>query len=121
VARFLEAHPRVQSVAYPFLESFPQYELARRQQRSGGGLVTFEVEGGADAGVRVMTSVRLCKLAENLGAVETLVTHPASMTHAAVPVEQREAPGITDGLVRLSVGLEDPADIIADLEQALAF
>jgi cystathionine beta-lyase/cystathionine gamma-synthase len=121
VARYLEAHPRVQSVAYPFLESFPQYDLARRQQRSGGGLVAFEVEGGAAAGERVMNSVRLCKLAENLGAVETLVTHPASMTHAAVPIEQREAAGITDGLVRLSVGLEDPADVIADLEQALAF
>jgi methionine-gamma-lyase len=121
VARYLEAHPRVGHVAYPFLESFPQYELARRQQRSGGGLIAVELEGGVDAGVRLMNGVRLCALAENLGAVETLVTHPASMTHAAVPREQREAAGITDGLVRLSIGLEDPADVIADLEQALAF
>jgi cystathionine beta-lyase/cystathionine gamma-synthase len=120
VARYLEAHPRVCSVAYPFLESFPQYDLARRQQRSGGGLVAFEVEGGVEAGVRVMNSVRLCKLAENLGAVESLVTHPASMTHAAVPAAQREVAGITDGLVRLSVGLEDAADLVADLERALA-
>lgn len=121
VARFLEAHPRIRNVAYPFLESFAQYDLARRQQKSGGGLIAFEVEGGTDAGIRLMNSLRLCKLAENLGAVETLVTHPASMTHAAVPAEQREATGITDGLVRLSVGLEDAADIVADLEQALAF
>jgi cystathionine beta-lyase/cystathionine gamma-synthase len=120
VARFLDAHPRVRHVAYPFLETFPQYDLARRQQRGGGGLVAFEVEGGAAAGVRLMNGVRLCKLAENLGAVETLVTHPASMTHAAGPAAQREAAGITDGLVRLSVGLEDPADVIADLERALA-
>jgi cystathionine beta-lyase/cystathionine gamma-synthase len=120
VARYLEAHPRVRDVAYPFLESFPQYEIARRQQRAGGGLISFEVEGGVEAGTRLMNSVRLCKLAENLGAVETLVTHPASMTHAAVPAAQREAAGITDGLVRLSVGLEDPADVIADLERALA-
>ncbi|HEU5321014.1 MAG TPA: PLP-dependent transferase, partial [Methylomirabilota bacterium] len=105
VARFLEKHPRVTRLLYPGLESFPQYELARRQQRSGGALLAFEVEGGEEGGVRVMNSVRLCALAENLGAAETLITHPASMTHAAVPVEQRLATGITDGLVRLSVGL----------------
>jgi cystathionine beta-lyase/cystathionine gamma-synthase len=120
IARYLEAHPRVRSVSYPFLESFPQYNLARRQQRAGGGLVAFELDGGAAAGARLMSSVRLCKLADNLGAVESLVTHPASMRHAAVPAAQREATGITDGLVRLSVGLEDPADVVADLERALA-
>ena len=119
VARFLSEHPRVRGLAYPGLESFPQYELARRQQVGGGALIAFEVEGGAEAGVRLMNSVRLCSLAENLGAAETLITHPASMTHASVPPGQREAAGITDGLVRLSVGLEDPADLIADLEQAL--
>jgi methionine-gamma-lyase len=81
--------------------------------------MAFEVEGGTEAGIRVMNSVRLCALAENLGAAETLVTHPASMTHAAVPVEQRLATGITDGLIRISVGLENPDDLIADLRQAL--
>jgi cystathionine beta-lyase/cystathionine gamma-synthase len=119
VARFLESHPRVTKILYPGLESFPQYELARRQQGSGGALMAFEVEGGTAAGVRVMNGVRLCALAENLGAAETLVTHPASMTHAAVPVEQRLATGITDGLIRISVGLENPGDIIADLRRAL--
>ncbi|HWQ35297.1 MAG TPA: PLP-dependent aspartate aminotransferase family protein [Blastocatellia bacterium] len=119
IAQFLERHPRVTRLAYPGLESFPQYELARRQQRSGGALIAFEVEGGVDAGIRLMNSVRLCSLAENLGSAETLITHPVSMTHAAVPPEQRAAAGITDGLVRLSVGLENPEDIIADLEQAL--
>ncbi|MEO6191384.1 MAG: PLP-dependent aspartate aminotransferase family protein [Thermoanaerobaculia bacterium] len=119
VARFLESHPRVTKILYPGLESFPQYALARRQQGSGGALMAFEVEGGAEAGVRVMNGVRLCALAENLGAAETLVTHPASMTHAAVPLEQRLATGITDGLIRISVGLENPDDIIADLRRAL--
>jgi cystathionine beta-lyase/cystathionine gamma-synthase len=119
VARFLESHPRVERVAYPFLDSFPQVELARRQQKNGGGMIAFEVVGGTAAGMKMMSSVRLCSLAENLGAVETLVTHPASMTHASIPPAEREAIGITDGLVRLSVGLEDPNDLIADLEQAL--
>ncbi len=119
VARFLKAHDRVTKVLYPGLESFPQFELAQRQQTSGGALIAFEVEGGVEAGIRLMNRVRLCALAENLGAAETLITHPASMTHADVPAEQREAAGITDGLVRLSVGLEDPLDLIADLVQAL--
>jgi cystathionine beta-lyase/cystathionine gamma-synthase len=119
IARFLESHPRVERVAYPFLDSFPQLELARRQQRNGGGMIAFEVRGGSAAGIRVMNAVRLCSLAENLGAVETLITHPATMTHAPIPPAEREAIGITDGLVRLSVGLEDPNDLIADLERAL--
>jgi cystathionine beta-lyase/cystathionine gamma-synthase len=119
VAQFLESHPRVTWIAYPGLESFPQYELAQRQQTGSGALLAFEVEGGVEAGVRLMNSVRLCSLAENLGAAETLITHPVSMTHGDVPPEQRAAAGITDGLVRLSVGLENPDDLIADLEQAL--
>lgn len=119
LARFLEEHPRVTKIMYPGLESFPQYELARRQQGSGGALLAFEVEGGTEAGIRVMNNVRLCSLAENLGAAETLVTHPASMTHAAVPAEQREAGGITDGLIRISVGLENADDLINDLRRAL--
>ena len=119
VARFLESHPRITTLHYPGLESFPQHELAKRQQKSGGALIAFEVDGGVDAGIKLMNSVKLCSLAENLGSAETLITHPASMTHAAVQPAQREAAGITDGLVRLSVGLENPDDLIADLEQAL--
>lgn len=119
IAKFLETHPRVTKILYPGLESFPQFELARKQQTSGGALIAFEVEGGVEAGIRLMNSVKLCALAENLGSAETLITHPASMTHADVPVEQREAAGITDGLVRLSVGLEDPLDVIQDLAVAL--
>ena len=120
VARFLEGHPRVVRLLYPGLPSFPQHELARQQQGSGGAILAFEVEGGVEAGIRAMNRVRLCALAENLGAAETIITHPASMTHAAVPAEQRLATGITDGLIRLSVGLEEPDDIIEDLRQALA-
>jgi len=120
VARWLEQHPQVTAVAYPWLESFPQHELARRQQKAGGGMLTFEVEGGTPAALELMRSLQLCALAENLGAVETLATHSASMTHASLTAAERERLGIGEGLVRLSVGLENPADIIADLEQAIA-
>ncbi len=119
VAQFLAAHPKIEKIIYPGLESFPQFDLAQKQQKSGGALIAFEVKGGTEAGIRLMNSVKLCSLAENLGAAETLITHPVSMTHGAVPPEQRAAAGITDGLVRLSVGLENPNDLIADLEQAL--
>jgi len=119
VAEFLASHPLIETVHYPWLENFPQFELAKRQQNAGGGLIAFEVRGGFDAAKEVMNSVRLCSLAENLGSAETLITHPASMTHGDVPKDQRAEAGITDGLVRLSVGLEDPRDIIADLETAL--
>jgi len=119
VAQFLAEHPRIEKIIYPGLESFPQFDLAVKQQTSGGALIAFEVMGGAEAGIRLMNAVKLCSLAENLGAAETLITHPVSMTHGAVPQQQREAAGITDGLVRLSVGLENHADLIADLEQAL--
>ncbi len=120
VARFLERQTQVTKLFYPGLESFPQFELAQRQHKAGGALMAFEVEGGVEAGTRLMNSVRLCALAENLGAAETMITHPASMTHADVPREQRVAAGITDGLVRLSVGLENPEDVISDLDRALA-
>ncbi len=119
VAQFLAEHPKIKKIIYPGLESFPQYDLAQRQQKSGGALIAFEVKGGVGAGIRLMNSVKLCSLAENLGAAETLITHPVSMTHGSVPAEQRAAAGITDGLVRLSVGLENSKDLIADLEQAL--
>lgn len=120
VATWLEAHPAVERVLYPGLASFPQHELALRQHEAHGGILSFEIKAGAEAAITLMNSVKLCSLAENLGAVETLITHPVSMTHADVPVAQRERVGITDGLVRLSVGLESPEDIIADLDQALA-
>jgi cystathionine beta-lyase/cystathionine gamma-synthase len=119
IARFLKAHERVTKVIYPGLPSFPQFDLVQRQQKSGGAMIAFEVAGGVEAGIRLMNSVRLCSLAENLGAAETLITHPVSMTHGDVPPEQRAAAGITDGLTRLSVGLENPDDLIADLDQAL--
>ena len=120
VAPWLESHPAVARVLYPGLPSHPQHETAKRQMKDFSGMITFELKGGFEAGVRLMNRLRLCALAESLGAVETMVTHPASMTHAEVPREHRERCGITDGLVRLSVGIEDPGDIIADLEQALA-
>ena len=119
VAEWLEQRAGVTRVSYPWLDSFPQVELARRQQKTGGGMLTFEVEGGTAPAFELMGSLKLCSLAENLGAVETLVTHSASMTHASLTAEERQALGIYDGLIRLSVGLEEPADIIADLDQAL--
>ncbi len=119
VAEWLQRHPRVTSVTYPWLESFPQAELARRQQKAGGGMLTFEVEGGTEPALDVMRSLELCSLAENLGAVETLATHSASMTHASLTADERSRLGIGDGLIRLSVGLENPQDIIADLDRAI--
>ncbi len=119
VATYLESHPRVDRVCYPGLTSFPQHDLAKQQADGFGALLWFEVVGGLAAGKTVMDSVELWALAENLGAVESLATHPATMTHADVPPGERARVGITDGLVRLSVGLEDPEDLIEDLERAL--
>ncbi|GBC77914.1 Cystathionine gamma-synthase [bacterium HR08] len=119
VARFLAEHPRVERVYYPGLPSHPQYELARRQMSGFGGMVAFDV-GSLERARTVLESVRLCTLAESLGGVETLISHPATMTHASIPREERERLGITDGLIRLSVGCEDVEDIIADLDRALA-
>ena len=119
VAEYLEAHPKVSSVTYPGLPSHPAHETAKKQMSGFSGMISFELTGGISAGKIVMNSVKLAKLAESLGAVETMITHPATMTHADVPKDEREARGLTDGLVRLSVGIENPDDIIADLEQAL--
>lgn len=119
VAKYLEAHPMVERVYYPGLESHPQHELAKKQMLNFGGMIAFEIKGGVEAGRQLMNSVELCTLAVSLGDAETLIQHPASMTHSPVPREERLAAGITDGLVRLSVGLEDAEDIIADLEQAI--
>jgi cystathionine beta-lyase/cystathionine gamma-synthase len=118
VATHLDAHPKVQKVHYPGLPSHPQHELARKQMTGFGGMLAFET-GSLDNARTVLKSVRLCALAESLGGVETLISHPATMTHASVPPEERKRIGITDGLVRISVGIEDVEDLIADLDQAL--
>ena len=119
VAEFLENHPKVKSVSYPGLKSHSGYEVAKEQMDGFSGMISMELEGGISAGTSLMNSVKLCSLAESLGSVETMITHPASMTHVDVPREDRMARGLTDGLVRLSVGIEDKDDIIADLDQAL--
>ncbi len=119
VAEFLEGHSKIDRVLYPGLASHPQHAIAKAQMSGFSGMITFELTGGTEAGKRLMNNVRLCGLAESLGSVETMITHPASMTHVDVPVEDRRKRGLTDGLVRLSVGIEDVEDIIADLESAL--
>jgi len=118
VAAFLEDHPKVQKIYYPGSPSHKQHELAKRQQKGFGSMVSFET-GSLENARAVLESVKLCTLAESLGGVETLICHPATMTHASVAPEVRERLGITDGLVRISVGIEDTEDIIADLDQAL--
>ena len=118
VAAFLAEHPNVQKVYYPGLQSHPQHELAKRQQKGFGGMIAFET-GSLESAKKVLENVRICTLAESLGGVESLISHPATMTHASVPPEKRESLGITDGLVRVSVGIEDIEDIIEDLDQAL--
>ncbi len=119
VAEFLETHSMVERVAYPGLDSFPQKELADRQASGHGSMLWFEVRGGVESGKKLMDTLELWSLAENLGSVESLVTHSVTMTHADMPREERMAAGITDGLVRLSAGLESADDLIIDLKQAL--
>ena len=118
IARFLEDHPRVKQVLYPGLPSHPHHNVAVRQQRGFGAMLSFDVVTLENART-VLNHVKLCSLAESLGGVETLISHPASMTHASVPPETRQRIGITDGLIRISVGIEDVEDLIADLDQAL--
>ncbi len=118
IAQYLNQHPKVRKVYYPGLPTHPQYDLARRQMKGFGGMLAFET-GTLSNARTVLESVRICSLAESLGGVETLISHPATMTHASVPAEVRESLGITDGLVRISVGVEDVDDLIADLDQAL--
>lgn len=120
VAEFLENHPKVASIQFPGLKSFPQYDLAKRQMALPGAMIAFEVKGGIQAGIKLIDSVQLASVAVSLGDAETLIQHPASMTHSPYSPEERLASDITDGLIRLSVGLEDADDIIADLDQALA-
>nr|WP_309760698.1 aminotransferase class I/II-fold pyridoxal phosphate-dependent enzyme [Flavobacterium sp.] len=120
VAEFLENHPKVNKVKYPFLKSHPQYEIAQKQMKLGGNIVAFEIKGGLEAGRAFLDKIKLCSLSPNLGDTRTIVTHPASTTHSKLSVEERLAVSITDGLVRVSVGLETVTDVIADLEQALS-
>ena len=119
VAKFLEGHKNVIKVNYPGLESFPQRELAKKQMDLPGGMIAFEVKGGLEAGKKLLNSLELCTLAVSLGDCETLIQHPASMTHSPYTAEERAEAGISDGLIRISVGLEDPEDIIDDLKQGL--
>ena len=120
VADHLIKHPKVKKVNYPGLASHPQHRLARRQMKGFGAMISFDL-GSLEAARQVLNHVRLCSLAESLGGVETLISHPATMTHASMPAEDRQRIGITDGLVRISVGIEDVEDIIADLDQALKY
>ena len=120
VAEMLEAHPKIERVIHPALPSHPQHELAKRQMRLGGGMVTAFIAGGLEPARRFLERVEIFSLAESLGGVESLIEHPAIMTHASIPADKRRALGIDDGLIRLSVGIEDADDLIADLEQALA-
>ena len=119
VAEFLENNDAVKFVKYPFLKSHPQYEIAKKQMKLGGNIVAFEIKGGIDAGRKFLNSIKMCSLSANLGDSRTIVTHPASTTHGRLSEEDRLEVGITDGLVRCSVGLENVEDIIADLKQAL--
>lgn len=120
VAEFLSKHPKVAKVTYPGLESHPQHALAKRQMKGFGGMLTFEIKGGLPSARRFLETVRIFACAESLGGVESLIEHPAIMTHASIPKENREKLGISDGLIRLSVGIEDGQDLVDDLKQALA-
>jgi len=119
IAEALQAHPLVEWVTYPGLRSFPQYELAARQMKQSGGMIAFELKGGIEMGRRFMNALKLFTRAVSLGDAESLAQHPASMTHSTYTPEQRAHHGISEGLVRLSAGLEDVADLLADVEQAL--
>ncbi|NNK21558.1 MAG: O-succinylhomoserine sulfhydrylase, partial [Flavobacteriaceae bacterium] len=119
LAKYLEKHKRVARVKYPFLPSHPQYALARKQMKAGGCVVAFEIEGGSEAGKRFFDAIQLLSLSANLGDSRSIVTHPASTTHSKLTEEERQASGISPGLVRISVGLEHIDDIIRDISQAL--
>lgn len=119
LAQFLEEHPKVNWVKYPFLASHPQYKVAKKQMRLGGNIVAFEVKGGVSGGKTFFNSIKMCSLSANLGDTRTIVTHPASTTHSKLNDQDKQAVGITNGMVRCSVGLEHIDDIIADLDQAL--
>jgi methionine-gamma-lyase len=119
IAQFLERHPEVNKVNYAGLTSHPDYAIAKKQMKHAGGMLSFELKKGLQGGIDFMNSLKMCVRTVSLGTVDTLLSHPASMSHFGVPKEQREKYGITDGLIRMNVGIENSEDIIADLEQAL--
>lgn len=119
VAEFLSTNEKISLVKYPFLKSHPQYKIAKKQMTLGGNIIAFEIKGGIEAGKKFLNSIKLCSLSANLGDTRTIVTHPASTTHFRLSEEERLAAGITPGLVRVSVGLENVNDVISDLDQAL--
>jgi O-succinylhomoserine sulfhydrylase len=119
LAEHLSSHPEIEFVKYPFLTSHPQYQLAKKQMRLGGGLVTFEVKGGIDRGRKLLNSLEMISHSANLGDTRSIATHPASTTHSKLKEEERLAVGITPGLIRVSCGLENIEDIIEDIESAL--
>ncbi|MDB0602462.1 aminotransferase class I/II-fold pyridoxal phosphate-dependent enzyme [Tenacibaculum maritimum] len=119
IATFLEKHPKVTSVKYPFLKSHPKYNIAKKQMKLGGNIVSFEIQGGINAGRKFINTIKMCSLSANLGDTKTIITHPASTTHNKLSSEERLEAGISDGLIRCSVGLENTIDIINDLKQAL--
>jgi O-succinylhomoserine sulfhydrylase len=119
LAKFLESHPQVELVKYPFLESHPQYEIARKQMKKGGGILSFIIKGGIEAGRRFLDAIEMVSLSANLGDSRTIVTHPASTTHARLTEEERLEVGIKPGLIRISVGLEHIDDITEDIRKAL--
>lgn len=119
LAERLQSNPHIAYVKYPFLPSHPQYDLARRQMRLGGGVITFELKGGIEQGRRFLNSLEMLSHTANLGDTRTIATHPASTTHSKLKEEERQAVGITPGLIRVSVGLEHPDDILRDIEQAI--
>jgi len=119
IAEFLETHPRVERVHYPGLKSHPDHALASKQMLAPGGMIAFELKGGYDAGIALLNRVQIATLAVSLGNTDTLVSHPASMSHVNVPPEIRLQTGVSDGLIRLSVGIENIEDLLADLDQAI--
>jgi O-succinylhomoserine sulfhydrylase len=119
IATYFEQHPNIKWLRYPFLSSHPQYELAKKQMKSGGGLFCFELKGGVEAGRKLIDKLQLCSITANLGDSRTIVTHPASTTHARMSEEERISAGVTPGMIRVSVGLEHYEDVIWDLEKAL--
>ena len=121
IAGYLENHPKVARVYYPYLQSHPDFHLAKQQMSSGGAMIAFELNGGMKAGIALMEHVRISTLAVSLGNVDSLISHPASMTHSPLSAEVRQAMGISDGLVRYSIGIENVEDLISDLDQALSY
>ena len=119
IAKALDGHAKLSSVKYPFLESHPQYDIAKKQMSNGGGIVTFELKGGIEAGRNFLNSLQMISLTNNLGDSRTIASHPASTTHSKLSLEERAAVGITDGLIRISIGLENAEDILEDILQAL--